>query len=224
MGLRAWRALLGLLPVKVARLLEHEVRGVHSLVLWVARRRHGVPAGAYAGAYTGPQTAMMWGLIFVSVVEAVALAVLIPWPLVHRIVLVVDVYGVLIAVAMHAACVVRPHVVEPDGSLRLRWGALVDVRVPVDAVARVRVERRYPDGKLVTLREDGSVELVVGGQTTVAVDLARPVPFVRPLGARAVAEGTIRFHTDDPAAFVAAYRKAVEGDGRVESEGGVGVG
>ncbi|MFI1399225.1 hypothetical protein [Streptomyces sp. NPDC020681] len=188
------------------RLLVHEVRAAYSLALWIARRRHGIGPGAHAAPYTEPQTAMMWGFIFVSVVETVALAVLIPWPLVHSITLVIDVYGVLLMVALHASCVTRPHVVEADGSLRLRYGALFDLRIPADRIVRARVERRYPDGRLVQPREDGSLEIVVAGQTTVSIELSAPVGYVRPLGKRGTAH-TVRFHADDPKALVAALTR-----------------
>ncbi|MFF3401608.1 hypothetical protein ACFYW6_24250 [Streptomyces sp. NPDC002659] len=164
------------------RLLSHEVRAMHSLGLWVARRRHAVVPGAHAAPYTGPQTAMMYGFIFVSVVETVALAVLVPWPLVHAITLVIDVYGVLLMVALHASCVTRPHVVGPDGSLRIRYGALFDLRIRADEIVGARVERRYPEGRLIQPRDDGSLELIVANQTTVAVELTAPVRYVRPLG------------------------------------------
>ncbi|MEU9256075.1 hypothetical protein AB0D66_30100 [Streptomyces sp. NPDC048270] len=193
-------------PVQVRRLLRHELRATASLGRWALRRKHGVRAGDVAAGYTGPQTAMMYGMVFVSVVETVALAVLIPWPAVHRVVLVLDVYGVLILLALHAACVTRPHVVRPDGSLRIRYGALFDLVVPADAVASVRVDRRYPQGRLVTLSEDGELDLIVGSQTTVTLELTRPLPFTRPLGAVAEAR-TIRFHADDPRALVGALRQ-----------------
>ncbi|MFI6004013.1 MerR family transcriptional regulator [Streptomyces sp. NPDC051366] len=153
------------------------------------------------------QTAMMYGFVFVSVIETVALAFLIPWPAVHRVVLVLDVYGVLLVLAMHAACVTRPHVVRRDGSLRIRYGALFDLTVPADGVASVRVDRRYPEGRLVSLSEDGVLDLIVGSQTTVTLELTRPLPFVRPLGSRAEAR-TIRFHADDPHTLVAALRRS----------------
>ncbi|WP_443334630.1 hypothetical protein [Streptomyces sp. ZAF1911] len=162
--------------------------------------------GDHAAPYTGPQTAMMYGLVFVSLIETVALAVLIPWPAVHRVVLVLDVYGVLLMLALHAACVTRPHVVRPDGTLRIRYGALFDLTVPPDAVASVRVDRRYPEGRLVTLSEDGVLDLIVGSQTTVTVELTRPLAFRRPLGARAEAR-VVRFHADEPRALVAALRQ-----------------
>ncbi|QES50371.1 hypothetical protein DEJ50_23685 [Streptomyces venezuelae] len=206
-GIRA--AVRGVVPVQVRRLLVHELRAAASLVRWIARRPHGLREGDLAAAYTSPQTAMMYGFVFVSVVETVALSVLIPWPTVHRILLVIDVYGVLLLLAMHAACVVRPHVVSPDGSLRIRYGALFDLRVPADAIASVRVVRRYPEGRLVQLGEDGVLDLIVGSQTTVAVELTRPLPFIRPLGARGEATG-LRFHADDPAALVAAVRAGRE--------------
>ncbi|MFF7077624.1 hypothetical protein [Streptomyces lavendulae] len=193
-------------PESVRRLLLHELRAIASLGRWTVRRTHGVRPGDLAAAYTGPQTAMMYGLLFVSVIETVGLAVLIPWPAVHRVLLVLDVYGVLLVLALHAACVTRPHVVRPDGSLRIRYGALFDLAVPPDAVASVRVERRYPEGRLVTLSEDGVLDLIVGGQTTVTLELNRPLEFRRPLGARASAR-TIRFHADDPRALVGALRR-----------------
>ncbi|MFG3138182.1 hypothetical protein ACGFZA_18465 [Streptomyces sp. NPDC048211] len=200
-------ALRTVVPVPVRRLVVHELRAVHSLGLWVLRRRHAVPEGTLAAPYTGPQTAMMYGLVFVSVVETVMLALLIPWPAVHRILLVLDVYGVLLVLALHAACVTRPHVVGADGSLRIRYGALFDLRVPAASIAAARVERRFPEGRLVRLNPDGVLDLSVGGQTTVTVELTAATGFVRPLGGRGQAVA-VRFHADDPRAAVAALTRA----------------
>lgn len=94
--------------------------------------------------YTGPQTAMMYGLLFVMVIETIALAFLIPWPMVHRVALVLDLYGVGLVLALHETCVTRPHIVHPDGSLWIRYGALLDLAVPQDVIASVRVDRCYP--------------------------------------------------------------------------------
>lgn len=199
-------ALRTVVPEKARRLVGHEVRALHSLGLWALRRRHAVPEGALAAPYTGPQTAMMYGLLFVSVVETVMFALLIPWPVVHRILLVLDVYGVLLVLALHASCVTRPHVVGADGSLRIRYGALFDLRVPAAAIAAVRAERRYPEGALVQLHADGVLDLAVGSQTTVTVELTAPVGFVRPLGGRGQAH-TVRFHADDPRSVVAALTR-----------------
>ncbi|MGW7330715.1 hypothetical protein ACWGIU_19385 [Streptomyces sp. NPDC054840] len=207
-GRRAARRAAGraVVPVQVRRLVLHELRATASLGRWVVGGRHGVRPGDLAAAYTGPQTALMYGMLFVSVTETVALALLIPWPAVHRVVLVLDVYGILLVLALHAACVTRPHVIRPDGSLRIRYGALFDLAVPPDAVAEVRVDRRYPEGRLVTLSEGGVLDLVVGSQTSVTLDLNRPLRFTRPLGATGEAR-TVRFHADDPRALVTALRR-----------------
>ncbi|MGW2176825.1 hypothetical protein ACWCXX_01790 [Streptomyces sp. NPDC001732] len=199
-------ALRTAVPVRVRRLVGHEARALHSLGLWLLRRRHAVPEDAVAVPYTGPQTAMMYGLLFVSVVETVMLALLIPWPLVHGVLLVVDVYGVVFVLALHASCVTRPHVVDADGALRIRYGGLFDLRVPAGAVAGARVERRFPEGGPIRPGPDESLDLVVGGQTTVSVELTAPVEYVRPLGGRGLAR-TVRFHADDPGAVVAALTR-----------------
>jgi hypothetical protein len=203
----AWRAAVQeAVPVTIRRLVLHELRALASLGRWVGRGTHGVRPGDLAAAYTGPQTAMMYGLLFVVVIETVGLAFLIPWPVVHRVILVLDLYGVVLVLALHAACVTRPHVVHADGSLRIRYGALFDLAVPADAVASVQVDRRYPEGRLITVSQDGVLDLIVGSQTSVTLRLNRPLPFTRPLGATEKAH-TIRFHADDPRALVSALRQ-----------------
>ncbi|MEV4970026.1 hypothetical protein [Streptomyces scopuliridis] len=198
-------------PEPVRRLLAHEIRAFGSLGRWVTHRTHGVREGDHAAPYTGPQTAMMYGLLFVAVVETVALAVLIPWPVVHRIVLVLDVYTVLMVLALHAGCVTRPHVVGADGSLRIRYGSLFDLSVEAARIASVHVDRRYPaSGGLIGFdpADDGVLDLAVGGQTTVRVELTAPVTFVRPLGRRGRAR-VVRFHADSPAELVKALTQAL---------------
>ncbi|MFH8987117.1 hypothetical protein [Streptomyces sp. NPDC017940] len=188
------------------RLCGHELRGFASLGLWVVRRRHGAGAGALAAAYTGPQTAMFFGLAFVAVVETVVLALVVPWPVVHAVLLFVDVYTVGQIVALHAGCVTRPHVVGADGSLRVRYGQYLDVTLPAADIRSARVQRRYPEGRTVQVHDDGSLDVAVGSQTTVTVELTRPVAFVRPFGLRAHAR-VVRLHADDPRALVDALTR-----------------
>ncbi|ARI54834.1 hypothetical protein A6E92_23680 [Streptomyces sp. S8] len=199
-------AVRAVVPVAVRRLMVHELRALHSLGVWSVRRRHRIPAGALPFSYTEPQTGTMWVLFSASVLETVVLALVVPWPLVHLILLVVGVYGTVFVVALHAACVTRPHVVEADGSLRLRYGALFDLRVPAPLITAARVERRYDGGGLVRVDENGGLDLAVGSGTTVTVELAEPVEFVRPLG-RSGSARTLRFHADDPRAAVAALSR-----------------
>ncbi|ALC30209.1 hypothetical protein [Streptomyces sp. CFMR 7] len=202
----ALSAVRAVVPVAVRRLMVHELRALHSLGVWAVRRRHRIPEGALPFSYTEPQTGTMWAFFFASVLETVVLALVIPWPLVHLVLLVVGVYGTVLIVALHAACVTRPHVVGADGSLRLRYGTLFDLRVPASLITAARVERRYDGGGLVRVDGNGGLDLAVGSRTTVTVELAEPVEFVRPLG-RGGSARTLRFHADDPRAAVAALSR-----------------
>ena len=208
-------------PAPVRRLAAHELRVLASLARWAARRPpHGVGAGDAAVPYAGGQAPMMYGLLFVAVVETVGMAVLLaPLPVVHLVVLVLDVWGVLLVLGLHAACVARPHVVGADGSLRVRYGALVDVRVPPGRVVSARVEHRFPEGRLLRVADE-VMDLVVGGRTTVTVELDAPVEVVRPLGGRERAR-VLRFCADDPRAAVAALReRSRTDDGAGDGAGG----
>ncbi|MTE18818.1 hypothetical protein F0L17_06650 [Streptomyces sp. TRM43335] len=199
-------AVRGAVPAPVRRLVAHELLVMASLARWVVRRPHGVGAGDTVAGYAAGQAPLVYGLLFVTVVETVGMAVLLPWPVVHLVVLVLDGWGAVMLLGLHAACAVRPHVVGADGSLRVRYGALVDVRVPAGLIVSARVEHRFPSGRLLRVA-DGVMELVVGGRTTVTVELDTPVEVVRPLGGRERAR-VVRFCADDPRATVAALREA----------------
>ncbi|MEU7134930.1 hypothetical protein [Streptomyces sp. NPDC046261] len=193
-------------PAPVRKLAAHEISLTTSFVRWTTRRGpHGVREGDAAVPYASGQTAVMYGFLFVSVVETVALAYLIPWPVLHTLTLVLDVWGVYFIIALHASCVVRPHVVGADGSLRLRYGALLDIRIPARHIASARVERRFPEGRPAAVDAHGGADLAVAGQTTVTVELTEPITFVRPLGKTAKAR-TFRYYAQDPASAVAALR------------------
>ncbi|MFW6690078.1 hypothetical protein [Streptomyces sp. MAR4 CNX-425] len=196
-------------PPAVRRLAVHEVKLFAATLRWLARRpKHGVGPGDLAVAYAPGQAFTFYGFLFVSVVETVALALVIPWPVVHAVVLVLDVWGIYFILALQAACVVRPHVVGADGSLRVRYGVLLDIPVPAGLIANARLERRFPDGGgLLRLAGDGTADLAVGGQTTVTVELTEPVRFVRPLGRPGEAR-VLRFYAEDPRPVVAALREA----------------
>lgn len=193
-------------PASVRKLIAHEITLSTSFLRWVTRRGpHGVRGGELPVPYAPGQTATMYGLLFVCIVETVALAYLIPWPVVHAATLVLDIWGCYFLIALHASCVVRPHVIGADGSLRLRYGVLLDIRIPADRIASVHLDRRFPNGKLAAADESGVADVAVAGLTTVTVELTEPVRYVRVLGKPAEA-GAFRFYADDPVSAVAALR------------------
>ncbi|GCD40978.1 hypothetical protein GKJPGBOP_00631 [Streptomyces paromomycinus] len=199
-------AIADTVPAPVRKLTAHEVFLSTSFLRWVTRRGpHGVRDGDLPVPYAPGQTATMYGFLFVCVVETVGFAFLIPWPVVHAVTLVLDIWGCYFVIALHASCVVRPHVVGADGSLRLRYGALLDIRIPADRVASVRREQKFPDGKLAVVDKNGVADMAVAGRTTVLVELTEPVRFVRALGKTAEARA-FRFYAEDPAAVVTALK------------------
>ncbi|MFH9005193.1 hypothetical protein ACH4E5_18410 [Streptomyces afghaniensis] len=190
--------------MRIARLLvRHEVRLLVSLVLWVVRRTDGTRSGRAFG-YARGQGAMMFGFGFVCLVETVAMSVLLrDWPTVHAVFFFLDVYGIVIVVALHASSVVRPHVLDPDdGSLRIRRYVHVDLRVPLERIASVRRELRMAHE-----RADGELDVEVGSQTTVTLELTEPVTHLTFFGRRREVR-VVRFHADDADGLVRALGRA----------------
>ena len=187
----------------VRRLVAHEARLLASITRWAARRPHGIGRGRAFG-YTRGQGAMMFGFGFVCVLESACMAVLLRnHPAVHRVVFTLDVYTLLLVVGMHSASVTRPHVLD-DTVLRVRRAILVDVRVPLAAITSVRRE-------LVTTHEklDGRLDLAIGAQTTITLELDSPVRHFTFLG-RPRDVHLIRCHADEPEALVREIRAAQE--------------
>ncbi|MDK1343803.1 hypothetical protein QNO09_10880 [Streptomyces sp. 378] len=184
-------------------LVRHEVRLFASLALWVVRRTHGTGGGVAFG-YARGQGAMMAGFAFVCLVETVALSVLLrDWPAVHAVFLFLDVYTIVFVVALHASSVVRPHVLDVErGSLRIRRYVHVDLPVPLERIGSVRRELRMTHEPA-----DGELNVEVGSQTTVTLELTEPVTHVTFLGRRRAVR-VVRFHADDADGLVRALGRA----------------
>lgn len=185
----------------VSVLVRHEVRLLVSLALWAARRTHGAGRGR-AFPYARGEGPLMFGLALVCVVESVTMAVLLrDFPVVHRVVFALDVYTVVLVVGMHAANVVRPHVLD-DGELRVRRAAHVDLRIPLSHIAAVRRDLRTTHH-----RSEGELDLAMGARTTVTLELAPPVDHFTFLGRRRAVH-LVRLHADEPGDLVRAVTRA----------------
>ncbi|MEV0910838.1 hypothetical protein [Streptomyces hokutonensis] len=185
----------------VSVLLRHELRLLVSLWLWITRRAQRAD-GERAFGYGRGQGAVMAALVFVCAIETLTMSVLLrDRPTLHGIVLALDVYTVVFVVGMHAAFAVRPHLLAAD-ALRVRRGVHVDLRIPLEQVASARRELRMTHE-----RADGELNLPVGSQTTVTLELTEPVTHFTALG-RQRQVGTVRFHADDADTLVAAIKQA----------------
>ncbi|MGW8882423.1 hypothetical protein ACWGPC_58310, partial [Streptomyces mirabilis] len=90
---------------------------MESLVRWAARRPQGVHGAEAVFTHGRDQALTVYGLAFACIIETVAVSyLLLSWPVIHSILLVVDVYTVLFVLGMQAAAVTRPHVLA-EGTL-----------------------------------------------------------------------------------------------------------
>ena len=185
-------------------LLRHEGRLLVSLVLWLTRRRHGIGDGdgGQAFGYARGQGSTMFAFAFVCLVETVAMFVLLrSWPIAHWTVLVLDVYTIEFVLGLHAASVVRPHVLDLNSrSLRVRHAAHVDLSIPLEKISTVRRELR-----LSHQRTEGELNLPIGSQTTITLELTEPVAHFTFFGRRQDIR-VIRFHADEATELVRALR------------------
>lgn len=192
-----------LLPEQVHRIMAFDLKGMVSLILWVTRRRDGVPPGATAVSYWREQLSTLLLFLFAMAVETVALDLLLrgihaPAGL-RNVILVIDLYGLLFGLAVGAGYVTRPHVVTAD-ELRIRYGAFFDLRVPRGQIASVRLVRNFNEEGMIKVAGE-RLSVAASAQTNVLVELTEPITVVRPLGRRAEAR-VIHFFADTPKAVL----------------------
>ena len=185
-----------------------EGAGWVSLVRLVARRPR-VEPGAEAAPYVGALRTVLLVFLVLSAVEVVVVDLILrQWPVVRLVALLLGVWGVTFMAGMTAGMVVNPHEVGREG-LRLRYGPLVDLRVPWGPVDHVVVRRHAVESSAsVQVAEVGGatvVSLPVQNETTLEVRLVEPVVLDLPDGP--VAADAVRFSADDPAAVLAAVRR-----------------
>lgn len=187
-------------------LVRYEARALVSLWLWVTFRRHQVGPRDIAVGYAREQRPVILIFMFVAAIEAVAFFFLIPWPVAHLVLLVLDVQTLEMILAILAAQATRPHVVS-ESELRIRNGAVFDMRVPRASIVSARVARRYDHmGTLVVA--DGEMALALSHQTNVVIQLSEPVTVPSWRGPRGEAT-TLRIYADDPKQMVDALTQPI---------------
>lgn len=175
-----------------------------SIARWVTRRPD-VPLGAVPFPYHLQLVAPAVVMAGLSLLEVVAVDVLVPWPwsALRLAVLAVGVWGAVLIIGMGVGAVVHPHLVTPAG-LRVRAGAGLDLLVPWEDITEVRRVRGDHAGIRAARVDDGVLSIGVANATTVAVTLRRPLTAVLPQGPVEVT--AVHLHADDAAGLVSAAR------------------
>ena len=200
------------MPGFVRRALWLELRLYACLIRWVLRRPEVAPGQEPIG-YAQAVTPVLCLWIFASAAEIPLAHVLLPWHTARMVLLVLEAWGLVWMLGLLASYRVRPHVLDADG-LRLRNGAVTDVRVAWADVARVRQERMDLESSVRSVqvrREDGATELQVGvsGQVNVVLELHGPVVVQTPKGPLEVT--VVRFFVDEPRDVVSRLRESLAG-------------
>ena len=196
------------------RMMAAEARTFASLGRWIARRPD-VPAGAVAIGYSRGTLGIPVALSVAAGIELVAVHLLIPWPAVRLVLDLLGVYALLMILGLLAGRIVRPHLIV-GGELVLRSGPHVCARVPLDAIARVRLDRHLGSGGAEVIdddnNDDNNAVLSLAGPdgTSVSLDLTRAVAASVPSYPWSAPElrqlCSIRLHVDDPDSAVALIR------------------
>lgn len=194
------------------RSLKLEYHGWVSIGRFVVRHR-GVPRDGLGFAYHRPSMPGLIVFLVISAVELVVVDVLVrDWPAVRIALFLLGLWGLLYMCGMLFGLMTRPHVVTPRG-LHLRQGP--EITLPLDwadihTITRRAVDTNGEKAHRVTRDAEGRVRLNlwVNQQATMVVELAEPREFRLP--GRNVTTDLIRFHVDDPGAFMKAVRAKLD--------------
>lgn len=179
--------------------------------IWqVTTGRRDVQQGEVGIGYAQGRLFTELAFVLLSIGEMAAVHLLVPWENLGPVawlrtpLLLVSAYGVIWIALWMIAERTRPHLATDDG-LVLRWGHLPIATVPWDAIADVRLQRRYSadDARL-------THDIPLQG-TNVDIELHAPMTARIPFKRRSRDVTGISLGVDDPEAAVAAIRARLGG-------------
>jgi hypothetical protein len=188
----------------VRRAVRYELGMWVSLFRWITGRPRNRDPQARTFGYASAVTPVFGAFIGVSAIELPILHFVLPWEPVRIAADALGFYGLFWMFGLLASFRVNRHAVGPEG-LRIRHGASVDLLVPWDAVAGITRKYRSASGARGIRVADGLLQLVIGGQTSIDVELREPIVVRLPAGDSPPLR-RLRFHADDADALVAAAR------------------
>lgn len=175
---------------------------IRSLWLWCRGNIDGAGEGVSTFGYTAGTAAVPVAFLVASVVEAVALHLLVPWPWLRVVLLVLTAASVVAVACWSAARAVHPHLVTSE-KLTLRSGRATVLTIDRGHIVRVVATRRFEhttpgvhDGRFYLPGPDG---------TGIDIDFDAPVRINRP-GSDAEAVSGVSLHVDAPRDLCARLR------------------
>ena len=185
-----------------------ELRYYYSLVLAVTGKRR-VPTGTASFGYTKGVMAVPVAIVMVSLVELVAVHLLVPWQWLRIVLLLFSIWGVLFVAGFFAARIVHPHLVSHD-DLTLRWGVQTVLSTPLSNV--VSAGRQANHAATQPDLEGNRLILTQFQSTNVVLRFAEPVVTDAPVSKKRrpvdVRVTEVQLFVDDPRAFLRAVASA----------------
>ena len=138
-------------------------------------RRSDVPPGSTPLAYVGAVSALLWGITAVSLVELVALHLILPWEGVRLAADILGIWGVVWCLGFTACHYVYPHLLVPDAVVLRTAEREAAVRVPLTSIAAVSQRERSLESSKALQVSDGVLSVVVASRTNVELHLDPPL-------------------------------------------------
>ncbi len=180
-----------------------------SLLLWITGRRASVADDTETFAAERGTLTIPIAFAIASLIEIVAVHLLVPWAWLQWTLLIISLWGLLAFAGVLAVHRVHPHVLSPN-TLMLRVSGRTVAEIPRELILGARVHRRY--GTVTAAIEKNMLFLPTQDGTNVDIELSATVDAVlhAPL-ARWRAQGsisTLAVQVDDPAALTRALEPA----------------
>lgn len=136
---------------------------IRSLWLWCRGRVDGAGEGVATFGYTAGTLGIPVAFLVASLVEAVAVHLLVPWQWLRIVLVVLTVVSIVVAAGWMAARAVHPHLLT-SATLTLRSGRRTVLEVDRELIVRASPSRRFGhtdpgihDGRLYLPGPDGTV-------------------------------------------------------------------
>lgn len=161
------RSLSEVLPPKALFMVKHEIGVFISLGRLITWRKD-VPPNATEIKYGHQMRLFIAILIAASIVEIVAVELLVPFDVLRWIILFLSVYSLLWIIGLMAATIVYPHYVTPD-ELVIRFFHHHTIRIPIASECRIVIGEKSASENKTIVQKNESLALNVLGSTNASV-------------------------------------------------------